>query len=147
MIDIETIKKRITISNAYKANMLSEEENIITINVAEQDEVINPTVNLPLLSKDNWLNYSHLLIPEERLSAIAAIIDYFLQHTNKNINLNCTAGIERSPLCLAWYLHIYNNLSLKKAYKIIKEIRPEAEERSFWIKYNNLESYYIHTKE
>ncbi len=142
---IENVIKRIQITSAERAKYYCDKDNWVVINVAEPDEVPNSTINIPLLSKQDWLSWDKpISISKIRLDAVASVINDII--VNTNININCTMGIERSPLVVYWYLHKYHNLSLLDSFDIVKKIRPEAENRIAWIKYDNYEEWQEHNK-
>lgn len=51
----------------------------------------------------------------------------------EDILIHCMAGIERSPLVVACYLHDYMKMSYYEAYDFIKEKRPEVANRLSWL--------------
>jgi protein-tyrosine phosphatase len=146
MITLDEAKKRITISGAIEASYIAKNiEDTITINVAEPEEVKTSTVDMPLFSKDNWYNWEKgSSISIDRLNSVASVINLFIETTNKKVNVNCTAGIERSPLSVVWYFHTCHNLSIEESYRVVKEIRPQAEDRRAWVKYKNYEEWQEH---
>ena len=94
---------------------------------------------------------------KETLDEIADLINVFLSR-DKNFDIpptkvvvNCAMGIERSPLAVAWYLHTYSgfpwseapdDLTLDEAYDIVRQARPVAVERRYWIEgYDDTEDY------
>ncbi len=78
------------------------------------------------------------------LEAVSAILGYF-RNKGWTVLVHCGAGIERSPLAVAWYLanHVagdwfqQNGLdpiySLDQAYKFIALKRPQVQDRQQWI--------------
>jgi len=51
----------------------------------------------------------------------------------RKVLVHCGAGIERSPLAVACYLKDYHDLSLDEAYKIVKDHKPQAQDRRDWL--------------
>lgn len=68
----------------------------------------------------------------EALDRIAAIIER-TRNDGGQAMVHCSAGVERSPLACAWYLRTSLSVSLKKAYALVFEARPQAEDRSRWL--------------
>ena len=67
-----------------------------------------------------------------QLDAVAHVIQNHVDAKEKLL-LHCGAGMERSPLALTWYLHTRMGLTLEDAFKLVKEKRPQAENRLEWI--------------
>lgn len=72
-----------------------------------------------------------IVVPMKNLNIVADRINELLP--NGKVLVFCNSGIERSPLCIAWYLHKYLGYSLGDAYKKVKSIRPIVEDRRNWI--------------
>lgn len=66
------------------------------------------------------------------VKTVAKGMDYALQQGNQVV-VNCAVGMERSVLCVAWYMHEYMGLSLGEAYKQIRSVRLIAADRRHWI--------------
>lgn len=49
------------------------------------------------------------------------------------ILVHCAAGIERSPLTVAWYLWKYRGLSWEDAYTLVQHKRSQTQRRDIWI--------------
>jgi len=67
-----------------------------------------------------------------QLDQIACTIDSILQQ-KIDLLIHCAAGIERSPLMTAWYLHKFRNMTMNEAYTLIKEKRPQIADRQSWL--------------
>jgi|SRR5712664_133876 len=84
------------------------------------------------------------LVSPASLEAVSTILGYF-RNKGWELLIHCGAGIERSPLAVAWYLanHIaaswYQDhgidpiFTLDKAYKFIMSKRPQMQDRQQWI--------------
>lgn len=72
-------------------------------------------------------------VHSRQLDRLCYVIDAIL---TKHIPLlvHCAAGIERSPLTVAYYLQGNMMITLDHAYDIIKEKRPQIADRSAWLK-------------
>ena len=69
---------------------------------------------------------------KNQLDQIAELIHIHLQNNNKLL-IHCAAGLERSPLAVAWYLHRYHNMTIDEAYEKIKQTRPQIYIRKEWL--------------
>ena|SRR6267378_7425473 len=68
-----------------------------------------------------------------QLDAVAAIIEDSLK-CGQRILVHCGAGIERSPLALAWWLVTSGRLkTLDEAYRLLIEKRPIVQDRRAWL--------------
>ncbi len=68
---------------------------------------------------------------QHQLDASTAIIAGALR-SGQPILVHCGAGIERSPLAVAWYL-ARHGMSLDDAYKLLRSKRPEVQDRRGWL--------------
>lgn len=60
---------------------------------------------------------------EKKLDAVSDLIDKLIRQ-GKTVLVHCGAGMERSPLAVAWYLHKAGGLSIGRAYDLVKEKHP-----------------------
>jgi protein-tyrosine phosphatase len=67
-----------------------------------------------------------------QLNNAAFVIENLLSAKAK-VLLHCGAGIERSPLACAWFLHTHRNYSIEEAYKLIIQKRPQVQDRTIWL--------------
>jgi protein-tyrosine phosphatase len=91
-------------------------------------------------TKDVRIDYDKLIGEQDvEVTALKHQIDLVTFMTNKNAKLgvdtliHCMAGIERSPLVVASYLHDYNGMTWNEAYDFIQEKRPEVANRLTWL--------------
>ena len=68
----------------------------------------------------------------ENLDRVARAIEQ-ARGEGKRVLVFCGHGIRRSPLAVAWYLHLAEGLSLEAAYARIRSARPAIEEAKEWI--------------
>ena len=68
---------------------------------------------------------------QSRLDAIAAKIKDSL---SGKVMVYCNSGSERSPLCAAWYLSKYHDMTLEEAYRFLMSKRAIVANRTYWIK-------------
>lgn len=66
------------------------------------------------------------------LNKVAKLIDKLLKE-GKKVLVHCGAGIERSPLCVAWYLHTKKKMTIADAYELIWLKRPSVLYRGDWL--------------
>jgi hypothetical protein len=72
--------------------------------------------------------------PRANLEAIAdKIREYVGKAHGAAILIHCAAGIERSPLSVAWYVSKYCGLDFDTAYDAVLKSRPIAQNRKGWI--------------
>ena len=67
---------------------------------------------------------------EEDTEEVHNNLDEFLK---RKVVVHCAMGIERSPLTVVWYLHKYHIKTIDEAYDLVREARPVAVERRYWI--------------
>ena len=67
---------------------------------------------------------------EEDTEEVHNNLDEFLK---RKVVVHCAMGIERSPLTVVWYLHKYHKKTIDEAYDLVREARPVAVERRYWI--------------
>lgn len=72
-------------------------------------------------------------IHTEQLDHIAFFLESLLK-TGADVLVHCAAGIERSPLTVAYYIAYSKGISIHEAYKIVKRGRPQTQDRSGWLK-------------
>jgi protein-tyrosine phosphatase len=51
----------------------------------------------------------------------------------QRVLVHCGAGLERSPLTIAWYLKKYHGMNLDRAYAEIRLARPQVYDRQSWL--------------
>ncbi len=67
------------------------------------------------------------------LYAVAARLDELWTLHDLTLLVHCAAGIERSPLTLAWWMVKYGGFTLDVSYAWIKKQHPLAEDRRHWL--------------
>lgn len=95
---------------------------------------------IPIIRTVGKLNYDKLIEEQDvEVTALPHQIDLCTFMIDKNLKyeadtlVHCMAGIERSPLVIASYLHEYNNMTWDEAYEFITEKRPEVANRLQWL--------------
>lgn len=95
------------------------------------------TYYVPILDHDEE---SLALIPPQALiskldEACEIIDDHLLNH--EPLLVHCWAGVERSPLTLAyWLVKSKRRANLDGAYRFLKHIRPIVEDRRSWLPFS-----------
>lgn len=69
----------------------------------------------------------------EQLDKITQFL-YGMLKSDHKILVHCAAGMERSPLAVAYFLQHNFGITLEEAYKIVKKNRPQTLDRSIWLK-------------
>jgi protein-tyrosine phosphatase len=67
----------------------------------------------------------------EQLDVLALAIDWAAKQGP--VLVYCGAGIERSPLGVAWWLHRGEGIPLAAAYARIKQISSKIQDRTYWL--------------
>lgn len=75
-------------------------------------------------------NSSH--VHSKDLSNISDVITALLNAGNK-VFVHCMAGLERSPLVIAYHLAKTKRITLDEGYRIVKKNRPQIYDRSTWL--------------
>ena len=95
---------------------------------------------IPIIRTKGELNDDHLIDNQDvEVTALPHQIEMVIDMLHRNrysdtdTLVHCMAGIERSPLVIASYLHKYNNMTWDEAYEFIKEKRPEVQNRLQWL--------------
>jgi len=105
-------------------------EDMLRICVLEYDfERTAPhTMHVPIINMGLTLSSGKVHATPGQLHFIARIIHYQLEQ-GKQVLVHCGAGIERSPLAVAFYLHRYHHMSMDEAYALIASKRPMIQRR------------------
>ena len=105
---------------------LASSENLFVINVA--GEIMNPNC-------DEHIPINPYNGPEKTRRAVtkvARIINKELVE-GKQVVVHCAMGMERSVLCVVWYLNQYCDMAIDDAYDLVRTSRPIAVDRRHWI--------------
>ena len=68
-----------------------------------------------------------------QLDTVKSVIDNALLNGRK-VLVHCGAGIERSPLAVAWYLAKTQHTTIEDAYEIVRKGRSQTQVRTVWLK-------------
>lgn len=135
---MDEVYPNIFVGNWVDGTVAAQSGNYFVINVTEIVE--NKFAQLQYKLCRQYSVQDALIIPISDLEFLAAEIDKHLQLGEK-IVIHCTAGIERSPLVVAYFLHKYKNVTLDEAYETIRKVRPEILDRRSWIQYESPEQF------
>jgi len=69
----------------------------------------------------------------EQLDKVYTFIDAMLK-TDHHVLVHCMAGIERSPLAVAYFLSRHYGMTIEKAYELVKKGRPQTQDRRVWLR-------------
>lgn len=145
MIQLNEVFHRLIIGNALDGIELAERPDFFVINVTESIE--NPKADFCLTIGVMHTANEKIRIFSSDLDTLASTIHSILNmNSSQYVLVHCTAGIERSPLVVTWYLHKYLGLSLNDAfYEVQQNLRPEALNRLNWISYSSVDEFLKHT--
>jgi protein-tyrosine phosphatase len=82
----------------------------------------------PFTTPDGFLK-----VDEKALDIVASLIEE-IQNAGYKVLVHCGAGIERSPLTAAWFLMKKYKITLEEAYRRVKAVHPETQERYVWLR-------------
>lgn len=86
-------------------------------------------LHIPILKYDG----SQVVAVPERLDRAADAM-WDIWQAGTDCLVHCTAGIERSPLVVTWFLHRHLKLPWEVAYHLVVRARPGVQRRDYWIK-------------
>ena len=69
----------------------------------------------------------------EQLDHISFFLETLLEK-KCDVLVHCMAGMERSPLTVAYYLSYSKGIPIEEAYKIVKKNRHETMDRTIWLR-------------
>lgn len=69
---------------------------------------------------------------EHMMDGIAMILETLVQN-GKRVVVHCFAGVERSPLVVAWWISRTQHLTIDEAYQRVMDARPGAQDRRHWV--------------
>jgi protein-tyrosine phosphatase len=98
-------------------------------------EPIPHTKHYPLLrgeQMDNGYYATRFPASKQALDQVASEIAMGLRE-GRNVLVHCGAGVERSPLAIAWYLSKSMGINVDAAYDIIRRVRPNVFDRQSWL--------------
>ena len=105
----------------------------IILCVLEQCPASEPAcaIHVPLLE----ISPKGPVVNAVRLEIACAIIDN-AHGSGYNVLVHCQAGVERSPLTVAYWLATRSQMSLDEAYLLLQHQRPIVEDRRTWLPEN-----------
>ncbi len=124
---VDWVTRDVGITDSVEGKSIAEQvprgSKLAVINVVA--EGVNPAADFqhPMLQPQFSVEY---------MDEIAALIERLVV-TQYSVVVHCGAGVERSPLAVAWWLHRRRGLNLDQAYAQIQAARPEAQDRRTWI--------------
>lgn len=100
------------------------------------DAPLPNTIHLPLLNRDAQQFVGQPVASVHMLERAAKRIHQYHDEMGGRVLVHCGAGMERSPLTIAWYLVKYHGdvfPDLDAAYDYIKRLRPIVQDRQSWL--------------
>lgn len=82
--------------------------------------------HIPTIIENDYVN-------TEQLDHIAFFLETLLEK-KCDVLVHCFAGMERSPLTVAYYLAYSKGIHIDEAYKIVKKNRPQTMDRTMWLR-------------
>lgn len=121
-------------NDGVRSSYLPDIMTICVIETPEYDRYERMGYYCPILEHDA---HSLAFVPPraniDMLDRACDIIDRHLLE-GRDLLVHCWAGIERSPLTLAyWLIRSNRRVNLDGAYRFLKHIRPEVEDRREWL--------------
>jgi len=99
---------------------------ICTLELPSDADRAAATLCLPVLEGDSNV------ATEATLEALRLAIRDNLR-AGRRVLVHCGAGVERSPLAVAYYLHRDHGLSWDAAYALLQRRRPQVADRRSWL--------------
>jgi len=87
------------------------------------------TVHVPILRRRS----DGEMVADTGQLNLAADMIYSCSAVGKPLLVHCGAGVERSPLTMAWFLHRKLHKTLDEAYAIVIARRPMVQRRDQWL--------------
>jgi protein-tyrosine phosphatase len=127
----------------WEAALRARDSQIDTLCVIEalpEDRYKGMTYYVPILDYEEEYGLA-TLPPRAQIHALdecCKIIDRYAEiKGGEPLLVHCWAGVERSPLTVAyWLVKSRHKANLDEAYKYLKSIRPIVEDRRNWLPYN-----------
>ena len=105
----------------------------ITVLEYRPPELPTNVVHIPIVDTNNHegsLDEVHVLFVQ--LETLVTVVDTAMVRGEK-VLVSCGQGMERSPLAVVWYLFRRKEMSVKEAYRLVKEKRPQVIEHLEWL--------------
>ncbi len=81
------------------------------------------------ITKEEYRSLVH--VEPDLMNQVIKTLDEYL--SSGPLLVHCAAGIERSPLVCAMYIHRKFGISFNKSYDWVKVLRPATQDRKFWL--------------
>jgi len=127
--ELSWVLPRVAITD-WEGGLAAKRLNHYVINVADE---INSNANA-----DPYLKIPvepELGIDQTRKTVehVADLVGHVLQETDRKVVVHSAMGMERSVLCVVWYLRKYLGISIDQAYQQIGALRPIVADRRHWV--------------
>jgi protein-tyrosine phosphatase len=91
-------------------------------------------IHLPILKPYDWRDPTAIAEADPKALERAAAAIHAHRGAGRRVLVHCYAGIERSPLTVAYYLHRYGHAkTISEAYDIVRSKRPIVQDRQSWL--------------
>lgn len=106
---------KVTVHEGLRKDALEYGGHWVPIVVSHKEDTDNFTASRPMLD------------------AATSIVRHY-QQLGESVLLHCVAGVERSPLAMAYFLKRYGyQRTIADAYTYIRKLRPQVMERTHWL--------------
>jgi protein-tyrosine phosphatase len=89
-------------------------------------------LHIPILKYGDGPAPDYVSADRKQLALVTKSINA-ARHVGLPVLVHCAAGIERSPLAVAWYIAHQRNIPLEAAYEIVKAKHPITQDRRYWV--------------
>jgi hypothetical protein len=117
---------------AYRISLGEDDWEVITVTDYEPDRSIVGNSTHICITRKISKDHEGIRANMKSLNKAADKIDEILKKKKKCL-IHCGGGIERSPLCVAWYLHKKKGMTIADAYQLLWQKRPCVLYRGDWL--------------
>ena len=101
----------------------------------DRNSITPDTIILPIIETKDLI-YSPKdcknIVNDININIGVSLIDEYIKNETP-VLVHCQMGRERSALMVIYYLHKKENLDLKVAYKEVKRLKPNIQNRLYWL--------------
>ena len=126
--EISWVLERVAITDR-EGGLNAKDLGYYVINVAEEI-FSNADIKIPVVPPETGSETNGTRSDVEQ---VADHIKENLDTSDKNVVVHCYMGMERSVLCVVWYMCKHLGMDLDQAYREVSKSRPIAADRRYWI--------------
>jgi hypothetical protein len=116
---------------AYRISLGEDDWEVISVLDYEPDRsIVGKAIHIRITRRNTKTN--EIRANMRAINKVADKNDEDLKK-GKKLLVSCGAGIERSPLCVAWYLHKKKGMTISDAYHLLWQKRPCVLYRGDWL--------------